>query len=65
MLQNIEEYYPNMNAINISTNRRNLYYTYKYLFKISVQLKTLDFADNIKCYIKYRRTYYPNMNVIN
>ena len=38
-----------MNVINISTNRRNLYYTYKYLFKIFVQLKTLDFADNIKC----------------
>ena len=54
-----------MNVINMYINKRYLYYKYKYLFKISVQLKTLDFADNIKCYIKYRRTYYPNMNVIN
>ena len=37
-----------MNVINISTNRRNLYYTYKYLFEIFVQLKALDFADSIK-----------------
>ena len=38
-----------MNVINMYINKRYLYYTYKYLFKISVQLKTLDFADNIKC----------------
>ena len=36
-----------MNVINMYINKRYLYY--KYLFKISVQLKTLDFADNTKC----------------
>ena len=37
-----------MNVINMYINKRYLYYTYKYLFKISVQLKTLDFAYSIK-----------------